>query len=83
VRTLVALSTAVLLLVGVAAPHHHAAGGEHACVACTVGGGLEARDATPAIAPVERPVAVAQGEPGPAPVTGAPIGAVPGQSPPA
>ncbi|HET8732671.1 MAG TPA: hypothetical protein VFM45_02750 [Anaeromyxobacteraceae bacterium] len=82
-RVLLALTTAFLLLLGVAAPHHHAAGGAHDCVACTVGGGLEARDETPALAPVGQRVSVAEAEPGPSPVTGAPMGAVPGQSPPA
>jgi hypothetical protein len=84
VRVLVALATAVLLLAGVAAPHHHAApGSAHECVACTVGAGLEARDATPAVAPVlPRGVAVVVA-PGADPVTGAPLGAIPGQSPPA
>ncbi len=83
-RVLVALATAVLLLAGVAAPHHHASpGGAHECVACTVGTGLEARDATPVVAPVaprEAPVAAL---PGVDPVTGVPLGAIPGQSPPA
>jgi hypothetical protein len=84
VRALVALATAVLLLAGVAAPHHHAApGGTHECVACTVGTGLEARDSTPAVAPVV-PLGVAVAAlPGADPVTGAPLGAIPGQSPPA
>jgi hypothetical protein len=82
-RTLVAISVAALLLVGVAAPHHHgSSGGAHECVACTVGGSLEARDATPAVAPPAPVVAAPAIEPGADPVTGAPRGAVPGQSPP-
>ncbi|MEI7703901.1 MAG: hypothetical protein WCK73_04840 [Deltaproteobacteria bacterium] len=82
-RTLVAIGVAVMLLLGVAAPHHHApAGGTHECVACTVGGALEARDATPqVVAPA--PVALARvTSPAREPVTGFPLGAVPGQSPP-
>ena len=82
-RLLVAIATVAVLLVGVAAPHHHAAsGGVHECVACTVGGGLEARDATPRLSPPPpAPVALASG-PAADPVTGFPLGAVPGQSPP-
>jgi hypothetical protein len=84
VRVLVALTTAVLLLAGVAAPHHHAApGGGHECVACTVGSGLEARDATPAVAPVVHREMAVVAVPGADPVTGVPQGAIPGQSPPA
>jgi hypothetical protein len=83
VRFLVAIATVAVLLLGVAAPHHHAAaGGVHECVACTVGGALEASDATPALSPPPPgPVAVATG-PASDPVTGFPLGAVPGQSPP-
>lgn len=83
-RTLVAIATAAMLLAGVAAPHHHgAAGGVHECVACAVGGALEARDATPDLVP---PASHGVGRvlpPAADPVTGAPFGAVPGQSPPA
>jgi hypothetical protein len=84
VRVLVALATAVLLLAGVAAPHHHASpGGSHECVACAVGTGLEAGDATPAIEPATPAGAAVASAPAADPVTGAPLGAVPGQSPPA
>ena len=80
---LVAIATAAMLLVGVAAPHHHAgSAGTHECMSCTVGGALEARDATPGLAPPP-PVLVAQAPvSGAEPVTGFPLGAVPGQSPP-
>jgi len=83
VRILVAIATAAMLLAGVAAPHHHAAsGGVHECVACTVGGALEASDATPTLpAPPPARVAIAAG-PATDPVTGFPLGAVAGQSPP-
>lgn len=82
-RLLVAIATAAVLLAGVAAPHHHAAsGGVHECVACTVGGALEARDATPRL--FEPPLARLAVATGPAadPAAGFPLGAVPGQSPP-
>jgi len=83
VRTVLALAM-VLLLVGVAlAPHAHAGrDGRHGCLACLLLSGDEARSDTPGAAPspdvgrweAERERA--------SPVTGAPLGAVPGQSPP-
>jgi hypothetical protein len=84
VRILVAIATAAVLLAGVAAPHHHvASGGVHECVACTVGGALEARAATPRLVPPPPVGASSPIEPAIEPVTGFPLGAVPGQSPPA
>jgi hypothetical protein len=84
VRLLVALATVAMLLGGVASPHHHgAAGGVHECVACTVGAGLEARDATPDLSPPASHAVAVVLPPGEDPVTGAPLGAIPGQSPPA
>jgi hypothetical protein len=84
VRILVALATAAVLLAGAAAPHHHAApGGVHECVACTMGGALEARGATPDVAPPAPVRVVSEVEPVPEPAAGFPLGAVPGQSPPA
>ena len=82
-RFLVAIATVAVLLAGVAAPHQHVASGSaHECVACTVGGALEARDATPTLAPPpSAPVAQASVLAAD-PVTGFPLGAVPGQSPP-
>ncbi len=82
-RILVALAAAAALLVGVAAPHHHAGpAGAHECVACTVGSGLEARDETPPVAPAVAVGVTSVVEPDPVPASGAPLGAVPGQSPP-
>ena len=74
-RFLVAIATVAVLLAGVAATHQHAAsGGAHECVACTVGGSLEARDATPTLAPpTSAPVAQAS-VPAADPVTGFPLG---------
>ena len=82
-RLLVAIATVAVLLAGVAAPHHHAgSGGVHECVSCTVGGALEARDATPSLSPPPPvQVAVATG-PAADQAAGFPLGAVPGQSPP-
>ena len=83
VRFLVAIATAAVLLAGVAAPHHHAAsGGVHECVACTVGGALEARDTTPRLAPPPPVLVAVAVSSATGPVPGFPLGAVPGQSPP-
>lgn len=82
-RLLVAIAIAAVLLVGVAAPHHHApSGGVHECVACAVGGSLEARDATPGLSPPPPGRGAVAAHPDADPVTGFPMGAVPGQSPP-
>jgi hypothetical protein len=84
-RALVAAVLALGLALVAAVPHGHAAGqhGRGDCAVCLARQGDVARDETPDVAPPvrhpERPVA----EPGLAPVAGAPLGAIPGQSPPA
>ncbi len=83
VRCALALASILFVLVSATVPHvHDTALGSHACLACVAGGGEEAAPAAPDVAP--RPVVVAalpEAAPEP-PVTGAPLGAVPGQSPP-
>lgn len=76
------LAVAVLALSGV--PHVHAAGHDgQECAACAApraaAAPVAALDLAPA--PAVEPLVVAA--PGLAPVTGAPLGAIPGQSPPA
>ncbi len=81
-RALVAAGLALWLALTVAAPHVHAAGQAGDCAVCVVRHGDVARDETPDVAPLivhAQAVALA---PAHAPVTGAPLGAVPGQSPP-
>ncbi len=82
-RAAVAILSAVLVLAGAAAPHHHVGlRGTHGCVACVSRGAEPARDETPRPVPVQAPLELAQAEPeGPTP-SGAPLGAIPGQSPP-
>jgi hypothetical protein len=84
VRGLVALASALLILASATAPHvHNTALGTHACLACVAAGGEAAAPASPDVAPrrfFSVPLVEAAPEP---PVTGAPLGAVPGQSPPA
>jgi len=84
VRALLAAAAALLVLLTAVAPHaHESALGRHACVACVAAGGEEAVCTSPDVTPRRLAVAtVTQSAPEP-PVTGAPLGAIPGQSPPA
>ncbi len=84
-RSAVAIAGAVLVLLGAAAPHNHAGAlGMHGCAACVTRGAEPAADATPDVAraplaePLDAPAPVEE-----APTCGAPLGAIPGQSPPA
>lgn len=83
-RSLLALAAVLLVLATGVAPHtHEGALGRHACVACVANGAEEAGCASPDVAPRQLGTeAVAAAAPAP-PVTGAPLGAIPGQSPPA
>jgi hypothetical protein len=82
-RAALAILATLMLVAGLAAPHHHEAGqGGHGCLACVVGGAREARDETPRLDRPEVPSERLSPPPGLPPVTGAPLGAVPGQSPP-
>lgn len=82
-RPLVAAGLALFLVLTAGAPHVHDGphGREH-CVACVARNADAAHPETPDLAPVPTPAVEAQRDPGLAPVTGAPMGAVPGQSPP-
>jgi hypothetical protein len=81
---LVAAGLALLLVLTAAAPHVHTGPhGEHDCAVCLVRTADAARSETPDVAPPALVVVSAPLAPGLAPVTGAPLGAIPGQSPPA
>ncbi len=83
-RALVAATLALLVLAAAGVPHEHVrAHAADECIACAVGQGDAARVETPDLAPVAVVEAAPAEQPGPAPVTGAPAGAIPGQSPPA
>jgi hypothetical protein len=80
-RALVAAGLALFLLLTAAAPHVHVHGTQE-CVGCVVRHGDVARDETPDVAPLTFVAGAPELEPGVAPVYGAPLGAIPGQSPP-
>lgn len=84
-RALVAALVAVAIVVFTAAPHVHAgtASGDDGCQVCVMRHAGAVPVETVALAPPVRCVEAPLLAPGPAPVSGAPMGAVPGQSPPA
>jgi len=83
-RTLVAAALALGLVLTVAAPHVHPAGrGGDECAVCIVRHSDVPRSMTPDLAPRAFHAESVVVEPGLAPVFGAPLGAIPGQSPPA
>jgi hypothetical protein len=79
----VAVVVAVAVSIAAAAPHVHAVrhAGEE-CVLCLARTGEVARSETPEVAPVLQPAGEPCRSPGLPPVSGAPLGAIPGQSPP-
>jgi hypothetical protein len=81
-RALLAAGLALFLVLTAAAPHVHTHGTEE-CAVCVVRHGDAARDETPRVAPLVHVVGSAPYAPGLPPVFGAPLGAIPGQSPPA
>lgn len=84
VRALLAAAAILLVLATEFAPHTHQGPlGRHACVACTAAAGEEAACASPDVAPARVVAADLPRAVHAPPVTGAPLGAVPGQSPPA
>jgi hypothetical protein len=81
-RALLAAGLALLFVLTAAAPHVHTHGTEQ-CAVCVVRHGDAARDETPQVAPLTVVGDAPQVELGFPPVYGAPLGAIPGQSPPA
>jgi hypothetical protein len=83
-RALVAATLALMVVLAAGAPHEHLRGhGAADCIACAVGQGDAACDQTPDVAPAAVVSSPPPSEPGTDPVSGAPLGAIPGQSPPA
>ncbi len=84
-RALLASVLALILVAAVAVPHvhpHATAGGEE-CTLCTVRHAAPPASAEPEVAPIAHLEGAVAEDPGLPPVHGAPLGAVPGQSPPA
>ena len=83
-RAILAATLAVLVVLAAGVPHEHVrAHDAERCIACAVGQGSAAHHETPDLTPATVVSAAPVLEPGPAPVSGAPLGAIPGQSPPA
>ncbi len=76
---------ALHLVLTAVAPHVHldAGGGHEPCAVCVTRTATAAASQVPDLTAPEAPAAEVVAAPGLAPVTGAPLGAVPGQSPPA
>ncbi len=81
-RVAVAATLVLLLALAVVTPHVHTASSPEECAACVVRGGEVAQSQVPEVAPL--PAAVGElAVPLPSrPGEGAPLGAIPGQSPP-
>lgn len=83
-RALLAAGLALFLVLTAAAPHVHQSVNEsHDCVVCVVRHGDAARNETPDLTPVAFVADAPALDLGLPPVSGAPLGAIPGQSPPA
>ncbi len=82
-RAFLAAGLALFLVLSAAAPHVHTdPRGADGCVVCVVRHGAAARNETPDVAPVTLVAAAPRIDLGLPPVSGAPLGAIPGQSPP-
>ena len=84
-RQLLQLVAVLSVLAAAASPHVHAGHppADEPCPACLVRGADVPGPVVPDLAPPVSPAEAVTPVPGLAPVTGAPLGAVPGQSPPA
>lgn len=83
-RALLAAVLTLGLVLTAAAPHVHVAGRDESnCAACVVRRGDVARKETPDAGLLPLPAAAPQLEPLSVSASGAPLGAIPGQSPPA
>ncbi len=82
-RALIAATLALLLTAVVVAPHAHAAAPGEECGVCVVrSGGEAATSQTPVLSPLPLALGELVAVPRSVPRDGAPLGAIPGQSPP-
>ena len=82
-RALVAAALVALLAVSAAGPHVHVGFERHDCSVCVLHHTDVPRSEAPEVAPIVQERGEVAASPGLPPVTGAPLGAIPGQSPPA
>ncbi len=82
-RAVVAAILALALLAAVAGPHVHEASSSDGCAVCVLRHTDASKADVPCVAPVVHAAGEAPSAPGLPPVAGFPLGAVPGQSPPA
>lgn len=82
-RAAVSTLLALHLVLAAFVPHVHLEpGGSEPCAVCVSRAPAVAETRTPDVAPAAVPAGEVPPAPGLAPVTGAPLGAIPGQSPP-
>ncbi len=82
-RAVLATLLALSLVVAVAGPHVHAHASTEGCAVCVLRHADASAAELPELAPAVHEAGEVASAPGLPPVTGAPLGAVPGQSPPA
>jgi len=82
-RALLAAGLALFLVLTAAAPHVHPHSSGDECATCVLRHAAPPQSETPDVAPVVHAAGEAAPAPGLPPVAGFPLGAVPGQSPPA
>jgi hypothetical protein len=81
-RAIIAATLVLLLTAAVAAPHVHATPSTEECAACVVRAGDVAQSQVPDLAPLPLAPGDVLLAPQSRPGEGAPLGAIPGQSPP-
>ncbi|HTN52406.1 MAG TPA: hypothetical protein VML50_08410 [Anaeromyxobacter sp.] len=81
-RVLLATGIAIFLIVAAGAPHVHGARGAQDCAVCVARAAEPLGDPTTDLQPIRAFATPIPPAPGLAPVHGAPLGAIPGQSPP-
>ena len=81
-RALVAIALVLALAISVAGAHVHVGAEAHGCAVCVLHHTDVPRSEAPDVAPVVQARGEVAAAPGLPPVTGAPLGAIPGQSPP-
>ena len=82
-RALVAAALVFALAISVAGPHVHVGAETHGCAVCVLHHTDVPRSEAPDVAPAVPDRGEVAASPALPPVTGAPLGAIPGQSPPA